>query len=158
MGYHLQNKADEINTYLSRDAGVSWSEIAKGSHIYEIGDHGGIIVMADDQKATDTIYYSWNEGLTFDKVKFTDKPIEINNIIIENSNTGINFVVYGTDSNENGVLIGLDFASLHKRTCKGIESPGTEESDFEFWTPNGVGSPNCLLGNPLKPRLIIRKN
>jgi len=33
---------------MSRDAGVSWYQIGEGSHIYEIGDHGGLIVMIKD--------------------------------------------------------------------------------------------------------------
>ena len=55
----------------------------KGSNIYEVGDHGGLIVMASDQKATDTLFYSWDEGLTWESKKFTSKPFEISNIIIE---------------------------------------------------------------------------
>jgi hypothetical protein len=66
VGYHLSNKEDEVNTFMSRDAGVTWSEIKKGSHIYEMGDHGGLLVMANDQFAVDTIWYSWDEGLTWD--------------------------------------------------------------------------------------------
>ena len=48
------NYSDKINTYLSTDGGNSWKEIAKGfylnkgSHIYEVSDHGGLIVMAKD--------------------------------------------------------------------------------------------------------------
>ena len=41
-------KVDRMNTYLSRDGGMTWAEVRKGSHIYEIGDHGGLIVMAPD--------------------------------------------------------------------------------------------------------------
>ena len=48
VGSYLSNRADEINTYLSRDGGLTWFEIRKGSHIYEIGDHGGLIVLLDD--------------------------------------------------------------------------------------------------------------
>ena len=61
VGNYLSNRKDEINTYLSRDAGLTWFEVIyskniylfsfkvmKGSHIYEIGDHGGLIVMASD--------------------------------------------------------------------------------------------------------------
>jgi len=33
---------------MSRDAGLAWYEVRKGSHIYEMADHGGIIVMASD--------------------------------------------------------------------------------------------------------------
>ena len=155
VGYHLAQKADEINTYLSRDGGLTWSEIAKGSHIYEVGDHGGIIVMANDQVATDTILYSWNEGLTFDEFKFTDNPIEIDNIIIEPTNTGVSFILYGEANNGAGVVVGFDFTSLHERVCKGADSPNTESSDFEYWSPNGFITPSCLLGR--KVSYIRRK-
>eukprot|EP00954_Amorphochlora_amoebiformis_P002243 176601-Amorphochlora_amoeboformis.AAC.1 len=49
LGNHLHDRLGEINTYLSRDAGLTWKEVAKGSHIYEYGDHGGLIVMAFDE-------------------------------------------------------------------------------------------------------------
>ncbi len=48
VGDYLSLNSDEINTYLSRDGGLTWFEIRKGSHIYEMGNHGGIIVMADN--------------------------------------------------------------------------------------------------------------
>lgn len=49
LGKHLEkNKLDRMNTYISRDGGLSWKEVKKGSHIYELGDHGGLIVMASN--------------------------------------------------------------------------------------------------------------
>ena len=59
----------------------------KGSHIYEIGDHGGLIVMASDQEATNIILYSWDEGLSWEEFIFSEESIEVTNIIIEPSNT-----------------------------------------------------------------------
>jgi hypothetical protein len=44
--------------YLSRDAGLTWAEVMKGSHIYEFGDHGALIVMADDERPTTSILYA----------------------------------------------------------------------------------------------------
>ena len=42
VGYELEKRRpDRINTYLSRDGGLTWNEVKKGAHIYEIGDHGG---------------------------------------------------------------------------------------------------------------------
>ena len=35
-----------MNTYLSRDGGLTWAEIKKGPYVYEFGDHGGLIVMS----------------------------------------------------------------------------------------------------------------
>ena len=47
VGEELERiKNDRINTYFSRDGGLTWAEVHKGSHIYEFGDHGGLIVMA----------------------------------------------------------------------------------------------------------------
>jgi len=46
VGKELDKRVDRMNTYLSRDGGLTWSEVKKGSHIYEIGDHGGLIIMA----------------------------------------------------------------------------------------------------------------
>ena len=48
LGDRLTPYASKTNTYLTRDGGLSWIEAAKGSHIYEFGDHGGIILMARD--------------------------------------------------------------------------------------------------------------
>ena len=72
-----------MNTYLSRDGGLSWFEVAKGSHIYEFGDHGGLIVMVKDMEPTNECLYSWDEGLTWKTHKFSEKPISVNNVIIE---------------------------------------------------------------------------
>lgn len=54
-----------MNTYMSRDGGMTWSEIRKGSHIYEIGDHGALLVMATNLEPTTEIVYSFNEGKTW---------------------------------------------------------------------------------------------
>ena len=72
-----------MNTYLSRDGGLNWSEVKKGSYIYEIGDHGGLIVMADNTKQTTDIIYSFNEGKTWHSMTISDTPFDITNIIIE---------------------------------------------------------------------------
>lgn len=81
---------------MSRDGGLTWNELMKGSHIYEIGDHGGIIVLASDQSATKTLKYSWNEGMSWEVYQFSETPVEISNIITEPSNTGTKFIIYGT--------------------------------------------------------------
>lgn len=45
-GLYQSTKDDDFNTYLSRDGGHNWFQIIQGSHIYEIGDHGGLITFA----------------------------------------------------------------------------------------------------------------
>lgn len=152
-GTHLTTNRDDINTYFSRDAGLTWSEVAKGSHIYEFGDHGGLIVMANDHSATDEILFSWNEGLTFHRYKFTDKKVEVDNIIIEPTARSLQFILYGSryDGGErSGVLFTLDFSSLHERVCKGESTPEDASSDYETWSPSdGRLGGKCLMGQQL---------
>lgn len=41
-----RDRGEKSSTYLSRDGGVNWAEVAKTPLIYDIGDHGGLIVAA----------------------------------------------------------------------------------------------------------------
>ena len=49
VGKYLSMREDEVNTYMSRDGGLTWLEVRTGSYIYEIGDHGALIVLADNR-------------------------------------------------------------------------------------------------------------
>lgn len=146
VGSYLSLREDELNTYLSRDGGLTWTEVRKGSHIYEIGDHGALIVMAENMKATDTVFYTWNEGMTWESLKFADKPIEVENIIISPGGISQNFLILGARGAK-GVTVALDFTSLHEPQCRGIESAGEPGSDYEQWSPNdGRAGSKCLMG------------
>ena len=166
VGESLSTKEDEFNTFFSRDGGLTWYEIIQGPHIYEIGNHGSLIVVAAKNKATRVIYYTWNEGLSWKSLQISDKPIEISNIVIEPNNISVNFLALGTTrvigengviTSKKGVAIALDFTSMHERVCEGnfaaFQDPtGT---DYEYFTPNGKTSPECLLG--AKTTYIRRK-
>lgn len=45
----------------------------KGSTIYDFGDFGGLLVLAENRVETKTIYFSWNGGETFDYVQLPYK-------------------------------------------------------------------------------------
>ena len=45
-GAYLDVNADQLCTWLSRDGGISWEDVREDAHIYEFGDHGGIMVSA----------------------------------------------------------------------------------------------------------------
>ena len=46
IGSKLTDNDSQKNLFLSRDGGLNWSTIRMGVYIYEIGDHGAIIVIA----------------------------------------------------------------------------------------------------------------
>ena len=45
-------------------------------------------------------------------------------------------------------LIYTDFSQLHEPQCKGVDTAGTPESDYELWTPHDgrFGNNKCFLG------------
>lgn len=165
-------------TFLSRDGGFTWSEIAKIPLIYEMGDHGALLVAAPNHESTKQIRYSWDEGKTWQKLQVSDVPIFVDNIIIEPKSTAQQFVIYGSYDNSTeeskgdiadqvkkdedpqfgnlgasrgeDIMISIDFSGLHEPQCKGVESAGSEKSDFELWSPHDDGrhgtSNKCFLG------------
>ena len=151
VGKHLSDKEDEVHTFFSRDGGLTWTMARGGSHIYEYGDHGAIIVIADDRRASTEVHYSWDEALTWNELHFSDRPTEIENIVIEPQATSQVFIMYGTRG-EQGVIFQADFSFLHEPQCKGVESAGDPSSDYELWSPSdGRADGNkCLLGHQVR--------
>ena len=87
--------------------------------------------------------------MSWEELQFSEKKVVVTNIIIEPTNTATYFVVYGKDENQFGFAVGLDFSSLHKRKCKGVNDPDVPSSDYEKWSPSDTGSSNCLLGRKI---------
>jgi hypothetical protein len=73
VGEALTDNRDEVNTYLSRDGGLNWIEIKQGAYIYEFGDHGGIIIMAKMYENIDEVFYSLNDGISWNSVQIASK-------------------------------------------------------------------------------------
>ena len=158
VGEYLSNDFEEVSTFLSRDGGNNWFEVKKGSHIYEIGDHGALIVMAQDQHPTDIVLYSWDEGLTWQELRL-DEKITVRNIIIEPLSTALHFVLYGETQTKKGkkrgVVVGLNFSTLNERRCSNPEEPDSANSDYEKWSPSdGRQGNQCLLG---KKTIYVRR-
>ncbi len=53
---------EESDTFLSTDAGVTWSMVLSEAHKYEFGDKGGIIVAVNDETTVDYVSYSTDLG------------------------------------------------------------------------------------------------
>lgn len=129
IGQRLTDNNAKKSLYMSRDGGLNWRHIREGSHIYEIGDHGALVVIARKGIETKFIEFSWDEGETWEKLQIAERDIFVENIIIEPNSISQQFMVYGTygeeeegkDGEDSDVMKGdkafliyLDFSQLHE--------------------------------------------
>ncbi|RKP09905.1 hypothetical protein THASP1DRAFT_13625, partial [Thamnocephalis sphaerospora] len=150
VGNHLSTY-DESDTFLTRDAGHTWRAIQRGPHLYEFGDHGGILVLVDDRGPVDHVLYSLDEGASFDKFYFTpsNKKVRVATLTTEPSSTSRRFLLYGTAGRgtTRQVVVQLDFSGLLQRKCV-LNMEDTSANDFELWSPTGNSKDHeCLFGH-----------
>eukprot|EP00007_Cunea_sp_BSH-02190019_P005735 CAMPEP_0174239336 /NCGR_PEP_ID=MMETSP0417-20130205/14235_1 /TAXON_ID=242541 /ORGANISM="Mayorella sp, Strain BSH-02190019" /LENGTH=865 /DNA_ID=CAMNT_0015318273 /DNA_START=174 /DNA_END=2771 /DNA_ORIENTATION=- len=146
-------RGDEVDTYLTRDAGHTWIKIAQGAHTYEIADHGGLLVLVDNNNPTSEFLYSWDEGASWSSCHFTGQgDMDVRNVIALPSGKSQTFLLYGTRRIQNTVyqvVVQLDLSTLHERQCVGADRPGEAESDYELWTPTDFEGNTCILGQEI---------
>ncbi|KAJ6487924.1 hypothetical protein C8R45DRAFT_1074424 [Mycena sanguinolenta] len=137
---------DQSDTFLSRDAGLTWEEVHKGSHLWEFGDSGSILLLANDMEPTDHVLYSTDEGLSWHQYRFTDEKMRIHSIITEPSFSSRRFILQTVlPHSAVSTVVHLDFSSLTDVQCViDVENPGHD--DFELWSPSDEGSERCLFG------------
>lgn len=108
----------ESDTFLSRDAGFTWEEVHKDAHLWEFGDSGSILVMANDEDPTDHILFSTDEGLNWREYKFTDEKMRVTSIVTVTSDTSRRFILMGTlGRSSNSAVVHVDFTALTLKQC-----------------------------------------
>lgn len=137
---------DKSDTYITRDAGVSWIQVKKGSYMWEYGDQGSIIVLVSDRKETDVVYYSRDEGDTWTEYKFSDSKVRVHDITTLPSDNSRNFLLWV--KGDDGVkTINLDFTGLTDRQCV-LDETRDENEDYYLWSPrHPTQDDNCLFGH-----------
>lgn len=136
----------DSDTFLTRDGGFTWEEVHKDAHKWEFGDQGSIIVLVNDEQATDTVLYSLNEGVTWESYAFGEK-MRISQILTVPEDTHRRFILLGTPSGSatKSVAIFLDFSALESRKCV-LNVAKPESDDFELWSPSEERAEQCLFG------------
>ncbi|CAE7753933.1 vps10, partial [Symbiodinium pilosum] len=155
VGPQLSFESHEVNTYLSRDGGLNWQEVRKGVHIYEFGNHGAVLVMADILADTDAVIYSMDEGQSWQTLHLSTK-MNVTNILTEPRAVATKFLAYGTVGGA-GVVQYLDFDALGWMPCRKPDHPNDDGSDYETWSPSDgfTADVACLLGQ--QTRYVRRK-
>ncbi len=161
VGAALLYKPFTRNVYFSRDAGLTWAEIAKGPHVYDMADHGGILVLAELEASgkKSLLRYSWNEGTSWQTVKIAGKNGSVEDIFTEPDSGSQRFFArvdtYDSDQDQSTMhrytsVYSVNFESLHGRQCKGEDKPGAPDSDYVIWSPyDGRHGDKCLLGRKM---------
>lgn len=131
--------------YISRDAGLTWKQILKNYHFFNMGDHGGILVAVKYFKSkgeTREILYSTDEGDKWSSSPFHSIDLKVYGLMIEpNSNSTI-FTLFGSEVSEHRwLIIKIDLRNAFTANCT--------EDDYKFWAPkshNGDSFMPCILG------------
>ncbi|PCH36493.1 Oligoxyloglucan reducing end-specific cellobiohydrolase [Wolfiporia cocos MD-104 SS10] len=137
----------ESDTFLSRDAGFTWEEVHKDAHLWEFGDSGSILIMANDEEPTDHVLFSTDEGSTWREYRFSDEKVRVREIVTVPSDTSRRFILMGyyPRSPAVHVAVHIDFSSLTRKQCVlSVQDPN--HSDFELWSPSEERKELCLFG------------
>jgi len=109
----------ESDTFLSRDAGFTWEEVHKDAHLWEFGDSGSILIMANDEEPTDHVLFSTDEGLTWREYKFGGEKFRVRTIVTVSSDTSRRFILLGNyPRSPVSVVVHLDFSALTSQQCE----------------------------------------
>lgn len=145
VGDHLTSE-DEADTFMTHDGGISWKPVKKGRYMWEYGDSGSVIVIVPEQVPTKVLYYSTDEGATWQDHAFSDEEIEINDISTVPSDTSKNFILWGATSG-GLITINVDFSGLYDRDCE-FDNGGEVSDDYQLWNPkHPFQEENCLFGH-----------
>lgn len=131
--------------YISRDAGLTWKQILKNYHFFNMGDHGGILVAVKYFKSkgeTREILYSTDEGDKWSSYPFHSTDLKVYGLMTEpNTNTTI-FTLFGSEPSEHRwMIIKIDLKNAFSSNCT--------EDDYKFWAPkshNGDSFMPCVMG------------
>lgn len=149
VGDHLNSGSklsdDEVQTYITADAGLSWKEVKKGAYMWAYVDQGAVVAIVKQGEPTNTIYFSRDEGKTWTEYAFRNEKININDITTTPSANSRNLLLWGRASDQL-ITINVDFSGLTDRQCVLDES--TENDDYYLWTPKHPKQDNdCLFGH-----------
>ncbi|ORZ10539.1 hypothetical protein BCR42DRAFT_469972 [Absidia repens] len=141
---------DECDTYLSTDGGLNWKMVREGAHKYEFGDMGSLLVMVDDEKETDHVWWSKNRGDSWEKYDL-QMTVRARSLTTDPESTSRNFilVVGSAHSSDSSRVqsIHLDFTKLQDRQCL-FDPDHEDKNDYERWFARDLtDGPDCLMGH-----------
>ncbi|OLL21991.1 Vacuolar protein sorting/targeting protein 10 [Neolecta irregularis DAH-3] len=139
------------DTFLTRDGGMTWSQVHKGAYTWEYGDQGAIIVIVIDDKPTDSVLYTLDEGKSWTEYKFNQDKVNVVDISTLPSDTSRKFLLFTRASGQDNFgTVQLDFTGLTDKQCS-LKPDNPDDDDFELWTPGHPSNEDkCLFGHQIQ--------
>jgi hypothetical protein len=141
---------NEGDTFLTKDGGITWKMIRKGTYMWEYGDQGSIIVMVERESATNQVIYTTDEGDNWHPLKFSEEAMTIERITTVPSDNSRNFLLWARSHNKL-TTVNIDFSGLTDNKCRlDKEHPEGDDSDYYLWSPIHPikkEEPDCLFGH-----------
>ncbi|KAJ7657814.1 vacuolar protein sorting/targeting protein 10 [Mycena polygramma] len=132
----------ESDTFLSTDAGSTWTKVSDSASMYEFGDAGSILVTINNEHAVSELRYSLDLGTSWYVYDF-DVTLTVLDLLPVPGVGSWKFLLFGQHSPSRWadpyVLIYFDFANTRKSKCT--------EDDFETWYASVPGGDTCFMGS-----------
>lgn len=130
--------------YVSRDAGLTWKHVLKDYYLFNMGDHGGLLVAVKYFKSrgeTRDISYSIDEGETWQTYGFNEEMLRVYGLMTEPGENTTVFTMFGSAIGQHQwLIIKIDLRNVFERACT--------EHDYKFWSLSSTEQPymSCVLG------------
>ena len=97
VGMYLSFKVNELSTFISEDAGLSWRQISKDVCLFEVGNQGGLIVLAPYARRTNSVIFSRDAGRNWQNVNFLNhsRGIYLQSLTMEGQKSSLQFIIIG---------------------------------------------------------------
>lgn len=147
--------AEEADTFLSSDGGITWKHTKQGRYMFEYGDAGSVVVLVSEMKPTNVLYYSLDEGNTWIEYQFSDTELIVTDITTVPSDTSKNFLLWVKEtkaikaSDSKFGTVNIDFSGIWNRQCD-LDEGERAGKDSYLWTPTHPfqkDQQNCLFGH-----------
>lgn len=148
---------EKCSTFFSKDGGETWKEIKKGTHQWEFGDHGGVLVLVPKNEATNVLTYSIDMGETWSDYQFTNEKITVQDIVTVPKDSALRFLLVGSSATVLGgstKTFTIDFSRKFSRQCI-IDTKNPDSADFKYYSL-GESNSKCLFGH--QARYLMKDN
>jgi len=149
-GVQQSTLPEQVNLYLSRNGGVSWTKIQSGPQVFSWGNFGGLFISASKAQPTKDLTYSWTQGSSWNSCSLSSKSaINVVDIQRIGGSSSMQFLLFGTsiqDGVQQGVVSFLDFSLSASSLSECITDVNNAQTDFELWRTQWSDG-TCLLGS-----------